>query len=65
MYLDCLEGTCVFPALEKGISEQVVESGILPVMAQILRRKSTLTTHTARLVAELARDGKNIFFYVP
>ncbi|XP_056089711.1 uncharacterized protein si:dkey-21e13.3 [Rhinichthys klamathensis goyatoka] len=42
---------------KKGISEQVVESGILPVMAQILRRKSTLTTHTARLVAELARDA--------
>jgi len=40
----------------------VVESGILPVMAQILRRKSTLTTHTARLVAELARDGKNMFY---
>lgn len=39
-----------------------MESGILPVMAQILRRKSTLTTHTARLVAELARDGKNSFF---
>lgn len=48
-----------FPVLDKGISEQVVESGILPVLAQILRRKSTLTTHTARLVAELARDGKN------
>ncbi|XP_016420535.1 uncharacterized protein LOC107749851 isoform X2 [Sinocyclocheilus rhinocerous] len=41
---------------KKGASEQVVESGILPVLAQILRRKSTLTTHTARLVAELARD---------
>ncbi|XP_039521189.1 uncharacterized protein si:dkey-21e13.3 isoform X2 [Pimephales promelas] len=51
------ENERVFPALEKGISEQVVESGILPVMAQILRRKSTLTIHTARLVAELARDA--------
>ncbi|TRY94540.1 hypothetical protein DNTS_008443 [Danionella cerebrum] len=42
---------------KKGISEQVEVSSILPVLAQILRRKSTLTTHTARLVAELARDG--------
>ncbi|XP_016101858.1 uncharacterized protein [Sinocyclocheilus grahami] len=40
----------------KGASEQVIESGILSVLAQILRRKSMLTTHTARLVAELARD---------
>ncbi|XP_016101856.1 uncharacterized protein [Sinocyclocheilus grahami] len=41
----------------KGASEQVIESGILSVLAQILRRKSMLTTHTARLVAELARDA--------
>ncbi|XP_051530134.1 rap1 GTPase-GDP dissociation stimulator 1-like [Myxocyprinus asiaticus] len=54
-YLD----TMLTDAIErkKGIAHQVAESGILPVLAQILRRKSTLTTHTARLVAELARDA--------
>ncbi|KAI4873196.1 hypothetical protein NFI96_019325 [Prochilodus magdalenae] len=45
---------------KRGLAEQVVESGILPVLAQALRRKSTLTVHTARLVAELAREGKQI-----
>ncbi|XP_057215335.1 rap1 GTPase-GDP dissociation stimulator 1 isoform X2 [Triplophysa rosa] len=53
-YLD----TVLTVAIErkKGIAEQVADSGILPVLAQILRRKSTLTTPTVRLVAELARD---------
>ncbi|XP_005156435.1 uncharacterized protein isoform X1 [Danio rerio] len=53
-YLDAVLNVAI--ERKNGISEQVVESGILPVLAQILRRKSTLTTHTARLVAELARD---------
>ncbi|XP_017551386.1 rap1 GTPase-GDP dissociation stimulator 1 [Pygocentrus nattereri] len=42
---------------KRGLAEQVVESGILPVLAQTLRRKSALTVHTARLVAELAREA--------
>ncbi|KAI5623357.1 hypothetical protein C0J50_17144, partial [Silurus asotus] len=41
---------------KSSIAEQVVESGILPVLAQALRRKSALTIHTARLVAELSRE---------
>lgn len=52
----------MYQTLENGIAEQVADSGILPVLAQILRRKSTLTTPTVRLVAELARDGKNKVF---
>ncbi|XP_056628075.1 rap1 GTPase-GDP dissociation stimulator 1 [Triplophysa dalaica] len=52
-YLD----TVLTVAIErkKGIAEQVADSGILPVLAQILRRQSKLTTPTVRLVAELAR----------
>lgn len=43
---------------ESSIAEQVVKSGILPVLAQALRGKSALTVHTARLVAELSKDGE-------
>nr|XP_055032541.1 uncharacterized protein si:dkey-21e13.3 isoform X2 [Misgurnus anguillicaudatus] len=53
-YLDTVLNVAI--ERKKGIAEQVAESGILPVLAQILRRKSTLTVHTVRLVAELARD---------
>ncbi|GAA6104658.1 uncharacterized protein si:dkey-21e13.3 [Tachysurus ichikawai] len=42
---------------KSSIAEQVVESGILPVLAQALRRKSALTVHSARLVAELSREA--------
>ncbi|XP_072524036.1 rap1 GTPase-GDP dissociation stimulator 1 [Salminus brasiliensis] len=51
--------TLLTVAVEKkrGLAEQVVESGILPVLAQALRRKSSLTVHTARLLAELAREA--------
>ncbi|XP_026770376.1 uncharacterized protein si:dkey-21e13.3 [Pangasianodon hypophthalmus] len=42
---------------ESSIAEQVVKSGILPVLAQALRRRSALTVHTARLVAELSREA--------
>lgn len=42
---------------KRGLAEQVVESGILPVLAQALRRKSSLTVHTARLLAELTREA--------
>ncbi|KAG9267930.1 hypothetical protein AMEX_G18808 [Astyanax mexicanus] len=42
---------------KRGLAEQVVESGILPVLAQALRRKSSLTIYTARLLAELAREA--------
>lgn len=44
--------------LESSIAEQVVESGILPVLAEALRRKSALAVHTARLVSELSREGE-------
>nr|XP_055032540.1 rap1 GTPase-GDP dissociation stimulator 1 isoform X1 [Misgurnus anguillicaudatus] len=54
-YLDTVLNVAI--ERKKGIAEQVAESGILPVLAQILRRKSTLTVHTVRLVAELARDA--------
>ncbi|XP_051958951.1 uncharacterized protein si:dkey-21e13.3 [Xyrauchen texanus] len=54
-YLDAVLNVAI--ERKKGIAHQVAESGILPVLAQILRRKSTLTTHTAKLVAELARDA--------
>ncbi|XP_030631287.1 rap1 GTPase-GDP dissociation stimulator 1 [Chanos chanos] len=41
----------------KGVAEQVVDSGILPILAQALRRRCNLTSHTLRLVCELARDA--------
>ncbi|XP_053495153.1 uncharacterized protein si:dkey-21e13.3 [Ictalurus furcatus] len=49
--------TLLTAAVKSGIAEQVVEGGILPVLAQALRRKSTLTILTARLVAELSREA--------
>lgn len=57
---------CACVVTERGLAEQVVESGILPVLAQALRRKSSLTVHTARLVAELAREGEwsTVLIYV-
>lgn len=41
---------------EEGAAEQVVASGILPVLALALRSRGRLTLLTAHLVAELAED---------
>uniref|UniRef100_A0A3B4ULF4 Si:dkey-21e13.3 n=1 Tax=Seriola dumerili TaxID=41447 RepID=A0A3B4ULF4_SERDU len=41
----------------KGAAEQVVISGILPILALSLRSRGPLTTLTARLVAELAKES--------
>lgn len=43
---------------EKGAAEQVVISGILPILALSLRSRGPLTLLTARLVAELAKECK-------
>ncbi|XP_040033520.2 rap1 GTPase-GDP dissociation stimulator 1-A [Gasterosteus aculeatus] len=42
---------------KKGAAEQVVISGILPVLALSLRSRGPLTGLTARLVAELAKES--------
>ncbi|KAG7222264.1 hypothetical protein INR49_027268 [Caranx melampygus] len=42
---------------EKGAAEQVVISGILPILALSLRSRGPLTLLTARLVAELAKES--------
>ncbi|XP_022599222.1 rap1 GTPase-GDP dissociation stimulator 1-like isoform X1 [Seriola dumerili] len=42
---------------KKGAAEQVVISGILPILALSLRSRGPLTTLTARLVAELAKES--------
>ncbi|KAL2078326.1 hypothetical protein ACEWY4_026011 [Coilia grayii] len=41
---------------KKGVAEQVVECSVLPVLAQVLRRKNSITLKTTKLVAELARE---------
>lgn len=43
---------------DKGAAEQVVISGILPILALSLRRRGPLTLLTAKLVAELAKECK-------
>ncbi|KAM6951495.1 rap1 GTPase-GDP dissociation stimulator 1-B [Aplochiton taeniatus] len=42
---------------KRGAPEQVVVSGILPVLAHFLRRRGPLTLLATRLVAELARES--------
>ncbi|XP_029383758.1 rap1 GTPase-GDP dissociation stimulator 1 [Echeneis naucrates] len=42
---------------KKGAAEQVVISGILPILALSLRSRGPLTLLTARLVAELAKES--------
>ena len=51
---------CVCP--EKGAAEQVVISGILPILALSLRSRGPLTLPTAKLVAELAKECKLFTF---
>ncbi|KAM7370520.1 hypothetical protein PAMP_010057 [Pampus punctatissimus] len=41
----------------KGAAEQVVISGILPILALSLRKRGALTLLTAKLVAELAKES--------
>ncbi|XP_070401542.1 uncharacterized protein si:dkey-21e13.3 isoform X2 [Nothobranchius furzeri] len=43
---------------KKGTSEQVVISGILPILALSLRNRGPLSLLTAKLVAELAKESK-------
>lgn len=43
---------------DKGAAEQVVVSGILPILALSLRHRGPLTPLTAKLVAELAKECK-------
>ena len=45
---------CLCP--EKGAGEQVVISGILPVLSVCLRSRGALSLQTAKLVAELAKE---------
>lgn len=52
--VNCVEIICS----EKGAAEQVVISGILPVLALSLRHRGPLTLLTAKLVAELAKECK-------
>ncbi|XP_041830381.1 rap1 GTPase-GDP dissociation stimulator 1 isoform X1 [Melanotaenia boesemani] len=42
---------------KKGAAEQVVISGILPILALSLRKRGPLTLLTAKLVAELAKES--------
>lgn len=54
--VNCVELLCP----EKGAAEQVVISGILPILALSLRHRGPLTLLTAKLVAELAKECKLI-----
>lgn len=59
-WLQCI----IFPLCpEKGAPEQVVISGILPILSLSLRTRGPLTVLTARLVAELAKECE-LFIYV-
>lgn len=56
-YVSCLH--VYFPLCpDKGAAEQVVISGILPILALSLRSRGPLTLLTAKLVAELAKECK-------
>lgn len=46
------------PGPAEGAAEQVVVSGILPVLALSLRRRGPLAPLTAKLVARLAKEGE-------
>lgn len=48
----------LFLSPEKGTAEKIVSSGVLPILAQVLRKKSRLTSQVTLLVAEMAREGK-------
>lgn len=49
---------------DKGAAEQVVVSGILPILAVSLRHRGPLTRLTAKLVAELAKECKWFDFII-
>ncbi|RXN27765.1 rap1 GTPase-GDP dissociation stimulator 1-like protein [Labeo rohita] len=42
---------------KKGTAEKIVSSGVLPILAQVLRKKSPLTSQVTLLVAEMAREA--------
>ncbi|KTF77787.1 hypothetical protein cypCar_00036300 [Cyprinus carpio] len=43
---------------KKGTAEKIVSSGVLPILAQVLKKKSPLTSQVTLMVAEMAREGK-------
>ncbi|KAI2657760.1 Rap1 GTPase-GDP dissociation stimulator 1-B [Labeo rohita] len=44
---------------KKGTAEKIVSSGVLPILAQVLRKKSPLTSQVTLLVAEMAREDQD------
>lgn len=40
------------------MAEKIVSSGVLPILAHVLRKKSPLASQVTLLVAEIAREGK-------
>ncbi|XP_042592679.1 rap1 GTPase-GDP dissociation stimulator 1 isoform X1 [Cyprinus carpio] len=42
---------------KKGTAEKIVSSGVLPILAQVLKKKSPLTSQVTLLVAEMAREA--------
>lgn len=48
------------PGPAGGAAEQVVVSGILPILALSLRRRGPLAPLTAKLVARLAKEGESL-----
>lgn len=50
------------------MAEKIASSGVLTVLAHVLRKKSPLTSQVTLLVAEMAREGKaafvSCFYYV-
>lgn len=54
--MSCVCINVVYVCPDKGAAEQVVISGILPILALSLRHRGPLTQLTAQLVAELAKE---------
>ncbi|XP_051504910.1 rap1 GTPase-GDP dissociation stimulator 1-B isoform X2 [Myxocyprinus asiaticus] len=42
---------------KKGTAEKIASSGVLPILAQVLRKKSPLTSQVTLLIAEMAREA--------
>lgn len=52
-----------FAFTEKDAAIDVAKSGILPILAQALQRKSSLSCQVALVVAEMAREGRTLEYY--
>uniref|UniRef100_A0A3B4FQ22 Rap1 GTPase-GDP dissociation stimulator 1-like n=1 Tax=Pundamilia nyererei TaxID=303518 RepID=A0A3B4FQ22_9CICH len=48
---------------KKDAAIDVAKSGILPILAQALQRKSSLSCQVALVVAEMAREGRTLEYY--